>query len=362
MPVRRGVSRLAPRPPRRRAALLVGGLSLAVLVAVGGGIREAVVSRPAALPGTAAAQQPATPPIEEEAPDPSLPPLTPDQDAGGLLATVGGHGSATRARPAPTGPHLTVPILLYHYVRTNPKPWDRAGFRLSVTPTAFAAQVALLRAGGAHTVSLSQLLRALEGKESLPPHPVILTFDDGYKDFATTAAPLLASQGMTATDFVVGDFLGSPGYMSAAQVRQVRALGMTIGAHTMDHVDLTRMPPALARAQIEGSRRVLQDVTGAAIDDFAYPFGRHNPAVDRMAADAGFRDAVTTAGGELQYLSERFDLRRTSVTGGDTLASFAAKVRLPLPSRRVFGPAGAGDPVAPPAGGPGLVGIPPRRR
>lgn len=300
--------------------------------------------------------------MEEEAPDPSLPPLTPEQDTGGRWSVAGGHGSQAAARPAPTGPHLAVPILLYHYVRTNPKPWDRAGFRLSVTPTAFAAQVALLRADGAHTISLFQLLRALEGKETLPPHPVVLTFDDGYKDFATTAAPLLASQGMTATAFVVGDFIGSPGYMSAAQVRQVRGLGMTIGAHTMDHVDLPRMPPALARAQIEGSRLVLQELTGAAIDDFAYPFGRHSPAVDRLVAEAGFRDAVTTAGGRLQYLSERFDLRRVSVTGGDTLASFAAKVGLPLHPARVFGPAGAADPEPRPVDGPQLLGLPIRRR
>jgi peptidoglycan/xylan/chitin deacetylase (PgdA/CDA1 family) len=362
MPVRRGVSRLAPRPPRRRLALLAGGLGLAVIVAVGGGIREAVVSRPAALPDTAAAQPPASPPMDEEAPDPSLPPLTPDQSAGGLIATTEGHGLASRVRPAPTGPHLAVPILLYHYVRTNPKPGDRAGYRLSVTPAAFAAQVALLRTGGAHTVSLAQLLRALEGREALPPHPVILTFDDGYKDFATTAAPVLAAEGMTATAFVVGDFVNSPGYMSATQIRQVRGLGMTIGAHTMDHVDLTRLPPALARAQIEGSRRVLEELTGATIDDFAYPFGRHNDSVDRMAAEAGFRDAVTTAGGELQYLSERFDLRRTSVTGSDTLASFAAKVRLPVPSRRLLGPARAGDPGPVSLGGPELLGLPVRRR
>jgi peptidoglycan/xylan/chitin deacetylase (PgdA/CDA1 family) len=339
-------------------------VALAVLVAVGGGIREAVSTRPAALPGTAAALQPPAPPADEEAPDPSLPPLTPDADTGGLWPAVGGHGSRAGVRRAPTGPHLAVPILLYHYVRTNPKPADRAGFRLSVSPTAFAAQLALLHAGGAHTISLSRLLSALEGRDILPAHPVVLTFDDGYRDFATTALPLLDAEGMTATAFVVGDFINSPGYMSEGQIRRARELGITIGAHTMDHLDLTRVPPLIARDQIERSRRVLEQLLGAPVDDFAYPFGRHNPAVDRLVAEAGFHDAVTTTGGDLQYLSERFDLRRVSVTGGDTLASFAAKVGLPFRPVRLYGPAGqrAPAPGSPGSwGGPELLGLPLRR-
>jgi peptidoglycan/xylan/chitin deacetylase (PgdA/CDA1 family) len=240
-----------------------------------------------------------------------------------------------------------VPILLYHYVRTNPRPADGAGFRLSVTPANFAAQIGLLRAGGAHTVSLAQLMRALQGLDRLPSHPVVLTFDDGYADFATTVAPLLAAQGMTATDFVVTGFLGRTGYMSAVQVRQVEALGMTVGAHTVSHVDLTRLPPSIALVQIELSRQRLQELTGANVDDFAYPYGRHSADVDRMAAEAGFRDAVTTTGGEFQYLSQRFELRRLSVTGMDTMASFAAKVRLTLPrGPAAAAPAGAGPPAA----------------
>jgi peptidoglycan/xylan/chitin deacetylase (PgdA/CDA1 family) len=253
-----------------------------------------------------------------------------------------------------------VPVLLYHYVRNNPHRADTAGFRLSVTPANFAAQVALLRAGGAHTVSLADLVAALQGRAQLPSHPVALTFDDGYADFATTVAPLLALDGMTATDFVVSGFIGRPGYMSAAQVRLVRAMGMTVGAHTVSHLDLTRLPPEIALAQIELSRQRLEELTGAAVDDFAYPYGRHDPAIDRMAEEAGFRDAVTTTGGGAQYLSERFRLRRTSVTGLDTLRSFAAKAGLPAPRTPAAAAPGGADPAPPSAAD--LLGMPPRRR
>ena len=295
---------------------------------------------------------------DQDAPDGGgLAPIAPEQlDPGAGTPGAGGRHLA-RTADAPTGPHAAVPILLYHYVRINPHPADRMGFRLSVTPAAFAAQVALLRADGAHTVSLAEVMRALEGRGTLPSHPVVLTFDDGHDDFATVAAPLLAAEGMTATTFVVTGFLGGHGYMTAAQVREVRALGMTVGAHTVAHADLTRLPTSGARAQIEASRAALQQLTGATIDDFAYPYGRHDPDVDLMVAEAGFRDAVSTAGGDLQYLSRRFALRREAITGADTLWSFAAKAGLPPPRGRT----GIEEvPAAPrpraPAGG-GILGL-----
>ncbi|HZB97982.1 MAG TPA: hypothetical protein VE219_05230, partial [Candidatus Sulfotelmatobacter sp.] len=91
-------------------------------------------------------------------------------------------------QPAPTqeavsGPGLIVPILLYHYIRVNPNPNDRAGWSLSVTPENFEAQMRYLKAVGANTVTLADVRRAVDGGAKLPPHPVVLTFDDGYEDF-----------------------------------------------------------------------------------------------------------------------------------------------------------------------------------
>src|SRR4029077_2926415 len=100
MPARRRAP-LARRPPRRRAVLLLGGLVLAGLVALAGGIREVASPAPTALPGTAAA--PAQPPLDEEARDSPLTPCTPDP-------AEGGHRAAP-VRVAPSGPHLDVPIL-----------------------------------------------------------------------------------------------------------------------------------------------------------------------------------------------------------------------------------------------------------
>jgi peptidoglycan/xylan/chitin deacetylase (PgdA/CDA1 family) len=267
--------------------------------------------------------------------------------------SVPGHAQGGAAPPPrPTGPSVSVPILLYHYVRTNPVASDREGFRLSVTPASFARQMALLHADGAHAVSMAEVMRALAGGPPLPPRPVVLTFDDGHDDFAYRAVPVLQDNGLTATSFVVPGFLGRSSYMTVDQLHAVVAAGMTVGAHTMHHVDLARVAPSVAADEITGSRSVLQQLTGQPVADFAYPYGIFTSRVVEMVASAGFADAATTEPGMRQYASQPFLLRRNEVSGYDTLSSFAQKAGLPPP------PSGWTAPAASPAGSASPSGSP----
>jgi peptidoglycan/xylan/chitin deacetylase (PgdA/CDA1 family) len=273
--------------------------------------------------------------------------------------SVPGHAQGGAAPPPrPTGPSVSVPILLYHYVRTNPVASDREGFRLSVTPASFARQMALLHADGAHAVSMAEVMRALAGGPPLPPRPVVLTFDDGHDDFAYRAVPVLQDNGLTATSFVVPGFLGRSSYMTVDQLHAVVAAGMTIGAHTMHHVDLARVSPSVAADEITRSRSVLQQLTGQPVADFAYPYGIFSSRVVEMVASAGFADAATTEPGMRQYASQPFLLRRNEVGGYDTLSSFAQKAGLPPPASGwtapPASPSGAPSPSPSPSGSPGV--------
>jgi peptidoglycan/xylan/chitin deacetylase (PgdA/CDA1 family) len=247
---------------------------------------------------------------------------------------VPGHSQGGAAPPPPpAGPSVNVPILLYHYIRGNPRAGDREGFRLSVTPDNFARQMALLNADGVHTVSLDDVMRALHGGPPLPRHPVVLTFDDGHDDLAFRAVPVLQSYGFTATAFVVPGFLGRSSYLSVAQLQTVVSAGLTIGAHTMHHVDLAAVAPSVAMDEISRSRSVLRQLTGQPVDDFAYPYGIFTGRVITMVRQAGFRDAATTEPGTRQYASQPYLLRRVEVSGYDTLSSFAHKAGVPPPPR-----------------------------
>lgn len=252
--------------------------------------------------------------------------------------------------PPPAGPPvaasggcISLPILYYHYIRINPDPRDHLGFELSVTPKDFQAQMDWLKAAGGHPVTLAQMMAALQGGPALPGHAVVLTFDDGHDDFATQAVPVLLRQHFVATSFVVPGFLGAPEYMTQQQVQEVAADGMVVAAHTVHHVDLTKVAASVAESEIRQSKALLEQLIGQPVLDFAYPYGSQNASIANMVAQAGFRDAAATTWGTQQCLSNRFTLHRFEVLGSGTLANFASLAGVPAP------PANWVDPGPPPA-------------
>jgi peptidoglycan/xylan/chitin deacetylase (PgdA/CDA1 family) len=331
-------SRVRPRPSLsgRRLALSAIALACALVTTVPGALVDA--GRGRTPPETAVAAPAAGPPTSRATPAASI------EDTAGtggvpladlLLPT----GEDRLLSPLPTGvvdirhrsgPRLVVPILMYHYVRVNPVRHDRLGESLSVTPRDFAAQMALLHHAGVITVTLDDVVTALGGGRPLPPRAVVLTFDDGYRDFSTAALPVLRTHGFRATVFVVSGFLGRAGYMTAGDVVAAAGAGMTIGAHTVHHVQLAHIPAGLARVEIEVSRRQLEQLSGQPVNDFAYPYGDTSGAVQAMVASAGFHDAVTTVFGASQEPRQQLTLSRVRIEGGDSLAAVAAKVLGPL--------------------------------
>jgi peptidoglycan/xylan/chitin deacetylase (PgdA/CDA1 family) len=237
----------------------------------------------------------------------------------------------TVARPpdamAPGPTSINVPILTYHYIRVNPDRNDRLGFALSVTPSDFAAQMDWLAQNGYHTITTADLYTYLNKYGGLPSKPVILTFDDGYADFYTTALPILRSHGFVAVSYVVSGFVGWPGYMTSAQIREADRSGMEIGSHTVNHPNLANMSAAAVWSQLTQSKQFLEQVLGHPVLSFCYPSGKYTSAVAAAVAAAGFQDATTTRSGYTYTLANRYIWSRLRVSGGEPLDQFAAAVR-----------------------------------
>ncbi|HAC45821.1 MAG TPA: hypothetical protein DCF65_07095 [Chloroflexi bacterium] len=227
--------------------------------------------------------------------------------------------------PGPTS--INVPILTYHYIRVNPDRYDRMGFALSVTPSDFAAQMDWLAQNGYHTITTEDLYTYLNGYAGLPSKPVILTFDDGYADFYTTALPILRSHDFVAVSYVVTGFVGLPGYMTSAQIREADRSGMEIGSHTVNHPNLANMSAAAVWSQLTQSKLFLELVLGHPVLSFCYPSGKYTSAVAAAVAAAGFHDATTTRYGYSYTLANRYVWSRLRVSGGEPLDQFAAAVR-----------------------------------
>ncbi|MBV9101218.1 MAG: polysaccharide deacetylase family protein [Candidatus Dormibacteraeota bacterium] len=306
-----------PTSKIRRALTAV---SLTALCAASAALTTVVVRPSTTAPAAAIAVDSSTfaPPsqaLESAAPPPAAaPPL-----------------AAPPALVSAVGSCVQVPILVYHYIRINTNPADHLGYELSVTPNEFREQMDWLRQAGGHPITFAQLFDALRGAHALPSRPVLLTFDDGYDNFATVAAPDLAHEGFVATAYVVSGFIGRPYYMSAAQVRQVASMGMVIGAHTVHHLRLTALPPQAAAIEIKASKLALEQLLGRPVSDFAYPYGSWSPALAAMVAQDGFNDATTLDYGATQCLAQAFSMRRIRVTGDDTVWSFAAKAGVAAP-------------------------------
>jgi peptidoglycan/xylan/chitin deacetylase (PgdA/CDA1 family) len=202
-------------------------------------------------------------------------------------------------------------ILTYHSI-------DSSGSPVSVAPRDFDRHVRWLATGRVRVVALEDLV-------AVPPeeHAVALTFDDGFANFATEAAPRLREHDLPATLFVVSGHAGRTnawGGRDAAGIPTLPLLdwdalgrvaegGIAIGAHTRTHARLERLDAGAATAEIAGSADEIAQRLGRRPTTFAYPYG----AVSRTAAEiarAHFACAVTTAMRTLRSGEDRAMLPR----------------------------------------------------
>lgn len=173
-----------------------------------------------------------------------------------------------------TLPTRAAVILLYHHIATDTPP------STTTTPKVFASHLQYLHDHGFHVVALADAIAEAQGKTTLPPFSVAITFDDGYQDIADNAAPLLAKYGYPFTVFVNRDRLGHHGMMSLATLKALP--GVTFANHTASHQHLTTLPLAQARQSIvEGQLPGMQKW-------LAWPYGEYSPALEKLAQQLGY--------------------------------------------------------------------------
>jgi len=226
----------------------------------------------------------------------------------------------------PPGRSVDVPVLMYHLVGPLPKVRTPTSVKLTVQPAVFAAQMEWLARHGFHAVTALQLYDALELGTPLPSRPVVLTFDDGYRDVLANAAPVLRRLHMPATAFVITDRVGGPdpSFLDWRDLKELERDGFAIGSHTVHHLRLPSLSTAQARLELTRSRATLERHLGRSVRWFAYPDGAEDAAVVRLVRQAGYLLAFTTQHGVAQYAREPFLLHRYEIPRSDGVAGFAA--------------------------------------
>ena len=116
--------------------------------------------------------------------------------------------------------------------------------------------------------------------------PVILTFDDGFRDNYSTAFPILQEYNARATIFMITDFIGEEDYLTAEQIKEMEASGLVrVESHSHNHTDMAEQSEAHVRRQIESSNAALKEITGRNHKVIAYPFGSVNGELKKIAAE-----------------------------------------------------------------------------
>jgi peptidoglycan/xylan/chitin deacetylase (PgdA/CDA1 family) len=281
-----------------RIALIVA----AAVIVTAAGCSSLAPATPTALPTATA-----VPPTATFTPSPS-PTITPTP--------------APSATPTPTwvvqGPNaVKVPILLYHHIAVSP-----IGSRYYVPPDKFESELKLLHDWGYTTITTSELVQAITRGASLPPRPMLITFDDGNEDNYSTAFPLMQKYGFTGVLYIVVQYMGQPNYLTVDQVKEMAAAGWEVGSHSETHRNLPTSQDAL-RYEIVQSRTDLEDRLDVPVLTFAYPFGAEDSAAGDYAHFAGYIAAMGASGYTAdQGKGNLFVLQRCEIKGSDDAKTF----------------------------------------
>jgi peptidoglycan/xylan/chitin deacetylase (PgdA/CDA1 family) len=201
-----------------------------------------------------------------------------------------------------------IPVLNYHQVNND------AHNILTLSSSEFDAQMAYLAKAGYTTVTPDQLIDYLHDGKSLPPKPIMITFDDGYEDNYRVAYPILQKYDFTATMFLITDFVGSNGrYLTWEQVKEMHDKGFSFGSHTLSHIVLTNASDDDMRVQLIKSREAIEWRLKQKVEYLAYPGGFYNQRVIEVAKQAGYRAAFTTNLGRDKLNCGLFTLNRIPI-------------------------------------------------
>jgi len=211
------------------------------------------------------------------------------------------------------GPCKRIPILMYHHVD------DKPGW-LYVDKNNFISQMDYLVNKGYQTITLEEAVSYLTSSGA-SGKPVVITFDDGYRDFFNNAYPILRQKKLKATVFLITQLMEGDQYLTWEQAREVAGSGLiTLGSHTLSHRPLASLSEDKIKDEVFSSKRIIEEKTGVMVNVFSYPFGSYNNTVIRNLKEAGFVAAVTSQVG-LSCAKLPLGLRRIRV-GRAPLSSY----------------------------------------
>jgi peptidoglycan/xylan/chitin deacetylase (PgdA/CDA1 family) len=241
----------------------------------------------------------------------------------GVYRTIG-ETTATLSRR--NGADARLRVLMYHKVNDLPEN------PLSVPVGAFDDQLAQLRELAYTVVSLEDVLTHYRDGAPLPERPVLITFDDGYRDNLEHAAPVLQKHGYPAVIFVPIGYLdgrrplpheerrAARGLLNSTvdwgELRELEAAGVRVESHGISHRPLAALAVDEAAREIVLSKLRLEERLGREVRSFAYVKGseaHYKPVHLSLLRQAGYAVAFTSVSGANSPRTDPLRLHRYNV-------------------------------------------------
>lgn len=218
---------------------------------------------------------------------------------------------AKELRVATPSATYRIPILLYHYVEYVKDPGDTIRKSLNTTPDVFENHIKTLIDAKFAFLKTRDIVDILARLEEAPQKSIVLTFDDGYRDFYTDVFPILKKYKVKATVYVVSGFLDSPNYLLKSQLLEIARSGLVeIGAHTVHHVNLKGISQEEVQEEVVKSREMLEQILHTRVLSFAYPYGGFDKETIDVVKKAGFTSAASTILGDEISTNNQYFLYR----------------------------------------------------
>lgn len=232
-----------------------------------------------------------------------------------------------------------IPILMYHSISDYVSKGIHPYFEVCTSPMVFDRQMRFLYENGYAAISLEDVTGVLSNGNVLPPKPVCITFDDGFRDFLTDAFPVLTKYHFSATVFLPTGFIGinrktfkNRECLTWEEVRGLHSGGVKFGSHSVNHTRLDELNGDGLKIELQESKKRMEEEIGGSVEMFAYPFAfpEENKGfvlkLKQAVLEARYKFGVTTMIGRASAENDPLFLKRIPVNDFDDLPLLNAKL------------------------------------
>ncbi|MBT3539204.1 polysaccharide deacetylase family protein [Candidatus Parcubacteria bacterium] len=206
-----------------------------------------------------------------------------------------------------------IPILALHHVGNPPASLSDSAKTWYISEEKFENILRVIEDNDYTALSMTEFLDFLRQKK-IPEKSIVLTFDDGAKDFYEVAFPLLQKYNVKATMHIMTGVRGDD-WLSAEEIKEMHDTGLVdFESHTKYHAYLTRISRDEALVELQKSKEYLESILEKQVEVIAYPFGLYNEDVKDIAREAGYKVGLTIKGNIEQKSDDLLELHRIIIT------------------------------------------------